>query len=253
MVSNKLKFSVITICYNDFEGVKSTLESVLSQSYIDYESIVIDGGSNDGTSEYLKKHADNVLWLSEPDSGIYNAMNKGIGLASGDWLIFMNSGDKFSSSNVLADVSAASISRDINAILLYGDVITKGQIIKAKEPREVLLKGGLFACHQSMFFRPNIQYDESYYIFGDFELVARLFKKHPSAFHYLNFLISDYEGGGVSSNISWKTRREKLVSIYKHLGFKGIFISYLLMSSFWSKLFALPFKKFKKIYHGDIN
>jgi len=106
MVRDKIKFSVITICYNDFEGVKSTLESVLSQTGVNFESIVIDGGSSDGTPEYLKKNDDinNLLWLSEPDSGIYNAMNKGIELASGDWLVFMNSGDKFVSANVLADV-----------------------------------------------------------------------------------------------------------------------------------------------------
>lgn len=250
MVDSNLKFSVITICYNDLEGVKSTLESVLSQTYINYESIVIDGGSSDGTPEYLKKYAgiNNILWLSEPDTGIYNAMNKGIGLASGDWLIFMNSGDKFASSNVLEDVSATSISRDINASLLYGDVIKKGEILKAKEPREVLLKGGLFACHQSMFFRRNIKYDESFHIFGDFELVSRLFKDSPGDFHYLGFLISDYEADGLSSHISWRTRREKFVSIYNYFGFKGIFASYLLMSSFWSKCFGLLFKKFNKIF-----
>lgn len=245
MVKRNLKFSVITICYNDFDGVKTTLESVLSQTYINYESIVIDGGSSDGTPEYLKKYADinNILWLSEPDSGIFNAMNKGIGLASGDWLIFMNSGDKFASSNVLDDVSSTCISSDIDAVLLYGDVITKGEIQRAREPREVLLKGGLFACHQSMFFRRNIKYDESFYIFGDFELVSRLFKKNPGKFHYLGFLISDYEGGGLSSNISWRTRKEKLVSIYKYFGIEGIFVSYLSRTSFWSKFFGLPFKK----------
>jgi len=138
------------------------------------------------------------------------------------------------------------MSKDVNAILLYGDKITKGKFEKAREPREVLLKGGLFACHQSMFFRGDIKYDEAFHIFGDFELVARLFKKYPNSFHYLDILISDYEGQGLSSNVSWRTRREKLVSIYKYFGFEGILTSYLLVGSFWSKLFGLSLKKFKR-------
>ena len=99
---NMAKISIITISYNNLEGLKRTVPSVLSQTYNDYEYIVVDGGSNDGSKEYLEsKSALITRWISEPDKGIYNAMNKGIAMATGEYCIFMNSGDHFLSAMVL--------------------------------------------------------------------------------------------------------------------------------------------------------
>lgn len=90
-----MKISIITINYNNIEGLKQTVESVLSQTYIDKEYIVIDGGSKDGAVDFLKSQNKITYWVSEKDGGLYNAMNKGIRKLSGDYVIFMNSGDVF--------------------------------------------------------------------------------------------------------------------------------------------------------------
>ena len=92
----KPKISIITINYNNFEGLKKTIKSVINQTWKDYEYIVIDGGSNDGSVEYLKS-LDNTInfWVSEADNGVYHAMNKGINKANGEYLLFLNSGDHF--------------------------------------------------------------------------------------------------------------------------------------------------------------
>ena len=89
-----MKFSVITISYNNAEGLRKTMESVFSQTCADYEFIVIDGGSNDGSVDIIKNGEQKLsFWCSEADKGVYNAMNKGVSHAKGDYLIFMNSGD----------------------------------------------------------------------------------------------------------------------------------------------------------------
>ena len=96
------KISIITINYNNLKGLKKTVESVLSQSWKEFEYIVIDGGSTDGSVDYIKKNKDKFdIWISEPDKGVYHAMNKGIQKATGEYLIFLNSGDHFYKKNVL--------------------------------------------------------------------------------------------------------------------------------------------------------
>lgn len=102
------KISVITVNYNNREGLRATLQSTLAQTYSDYEYIVIDGGSTDGSKTLLEDQATRVdHWVSEPDGGIYPAMNKGIAIASGEYLLFMNSGDTFYDAEVLEQVAPA--------------------------------------------------------------------------------------------------------------------------------------------------
>ena len=108
------KVSVITINYNNAEGLKRTLESLFVQTFTDYESIVIDGGSTDGSREVIEGFADRITyWVSEPDGGIYPAMNKGIRQATGIYYNFMNSGDLFEDSTVLENIFASDPAEDI--------------------------------------------------------------------------------------------------------------------------------------------
>ena len=117
---NSVKLSIITVNLNNLEGLKKTYESVVCQTFTDYEWLVIDGGSTDGSREFIEQHQDKfAYWCSESDKGIYNAMNKGIVRAKGEYLNFMNSGDYFVSDKTLAKV----FSREINVDILYGYVI----------------------------------------------------------------------------------------------------------------------------------
>ena len=108
-----MKYSIITVNYNNKDGLKKTIESVIHQSYRDFEYIIIDGGSTDGSAELLKEYSDKITyWVSEPDKGIYNGMNKGIAKATGDYLNFMNSGDCFYADDVLQHVADYNYNAD---------------------------------------------------------------------------------------------------------------------------------------------
>lgn len=114
-----MKLSVITICYNE-KNIRKTCESIVGQSWQDFEWIVVDGGSTDGTLDVLNEYRDRIdVLISEPDNGIYNAMNKGIARARGEWLNFMNGGDAFCDKTVLEQVFGGGSSRD-GADVLYG-------------------------------------------------------------------------------------------------------------------------------------
>lgn len=115
-----MKVSVITVCYQAREALKDTIESVLDQTYPDIEYVIVDGGSTDGTLELIQgKTAENIIWISEPDRGIYDAMNKGVRLCHGEYVIFMNAGDRFASSEVMTKMAQAIEQEDPD--ILYGD------------------------------------------------------------------------------------------------------------------------------------
>ena len=116
-----MKLSVITINYNNRDGLRQTIESVVGQTYRDFEYIIIDGGSTDGSVDVIKEYADKIdYWVSEKDKGIYNAMNKGVAVALGEYCLFLNSGDTLCHPDVLAQVQKAGTDADIicrNAII----------------------------------------------------------------------------------------------------------------------------------------
>ena len=109
-----MKYSIITINYNNADGLRRTIESVVSQTYADYEYLIIDGGSTDGSVNAIKEYEDKIsYWVSEKDGGIYNAMNKGVKVAHGEYLIFMNSGDVFYNDRVIERIESSQRTDDI--------------------------------------------------------------------------------------------------------------------------------------------
>ena len=116
-----MKYSIITINYNNADGLRRTIESVVSQTYADYEYLIIDGGSTDGSVNAIKEYEDKIsYWVSEKDGGIYNAMNKGVKVAHGEYLIFMDSGDVFYNDRVLENIESFQKTDDI----IVGRVLT---------------------------------------------------------------------------------------------------------------------------------
>ena len=123
MNTNKPLVTIITVSYNVVDTIESTIQSVVNQRYNNIEYIIIDGGSNDGTVDIIKKYEDHITyWISEPDGGIYYGMNKGIIKSNGDWLCFMNAGDRFASNDVLEHIFDSNIVFD-NIDVIFGDVI----------------------------------------------------------------------------------------------------------------------------------
>ena len=109
-----MRFSIITINFNHADGLENTIQSVINQTCHDYEFIIIDGGSSDGSVDVIRKYKENInYWVSEPDGGIFPAMNKGTRQAHGDYCIYMNSGDTFYDNNVLEKVKTCNYTEDI--------------------------------------------------------------------------------------------------------------------------------------------
>lgn len=226
--------SIVTVCFNNILGLEKTFYSVLNQKDTNFELIVIDGGSNDGTLQYLQGISDpRVKFVSEPDNGIFDAMNKGISLSSGDFISFMNSGDVFFCNNTISEVFS-KISDPLNFSVIYGNKIFDGQIIYPTDVKTETESGGMFACHQSMFFRNiKLRYDDKLKIYGDYGLLASIFTSYGiEAFYYVDIPICIYEGSGISNRITFTKRKEKFVLVFKYFGLTGLAKSYLLRKFF---------------------
>ena len=196
--------TIITVAYNAVKDIENTILSVLNQTYPNIEYIIIDGGSTDGTLDIIKKYEGKIsYWVSEPDKGIYDAMNKGALKATGEWLNFMNAGDTFYNQQVLEKVFKDNDWSDTDVI--YGDVIIK-YLKKTKLKKPLFLEKierQMAFCHQGSFVRTMLQkqylFNTTYKISADYNFFHQLYieGKH---FHYLNFVIAKFLFGGLSSN-----------------------------------------------------
>lgn len=199
-----MKLSIITVNLNNAAGFQKTAESIVSQTYQDFEWIVIDGGSTDGSKELIEQYSDHIAyWVSEKDSGIYNAMNKGVKVAKGEYLQFLNSGDCLVDIDVLVSV----FHNDVHDTILFGDVVvTNGPkcVGERRFPDEIglnyYLSGTL--CHQSVFIPRSVQieypYNEQYRMASDWEfLLKMLLKSYP--FKHLEINVCKYDCNGISS------------------------------------------------------
>lgn len=201
-------FSVVTVVRNAASQIERTLESVIGQDMDNYEYIVIDGASTDGTLEIIRRYSDHINYIiSEADAGIYNAMNKGLSKASGCYIIFMNAGDCFASETVLSQVALSVHNTTFN--LLYGDYIRVSgtgstQTIPSRTADKIWY--GMIASHQSIFYNLDflrsecLKYDESYRIAADYKLTTEIINRsEPGKIAKLPICISRFELGGIST------------------------------------------------------
>ena len=208
-----MKLSIITVNYNDIEGLKKTINSVISQTFHDYEWIIIDGGSADGGKELIEQYQQHfTYWCSEPDSGIYNAMNKGIAHAKGEYINFMNSGDVYASPHTLSDVFSDNHQED----LLYGDWI---YVYDSHEERISFSIDKLYTefvrkniCHQALFIRTSLLkkkgYDETISVLADYARNVELAHSGAS-FKYFPFVICRCSMPGFSNIEENEDRRKQ--------------------------------------------
>lgn len=204
-----MKISIITICYNAEKEIENTIRSTLDQTYKDFEYIIVDGASQDKTIEVvfrvLKEYdASNVKVISEPDKGIYDAMNKGIRIATGEWLSMMNAGDMFADCHVLENIFKKPISDKISFI--YSDfykATSFGKYFKVdtccNEKRRLLV-------HQSTIYRRNLHNEHGLYIVTSELTVSdyMFFMRIPlDETMKVDTVIAKYEGGGISEYGGW--------------------------------------------------
>ena len=212
-----MKVTVVTAVLNDAGHIEQTILSVISQTDIEIEYIIVDGGSKDGTLELIGKYKDKIsLLISEPDRGVYDAMNKGIKYSTGDFVYFINSGDILLNPSILSKIKLEEL-KERNAIIYGNVVVAYGNIEALEKPRPFFNSKmkfkGIGICHQSMFFPGklirNEKYDLSYKIAADYDLVYRLWRK-GTEFLYRDITIAKYDWGkGISSN------PYKLLDVYR--------------------------------------
>jgi len=213
-----MKISIITITYNSAKTLQRALESVLSQNYPDIEHVLVDGASTDGTRELIEAYAakhPNVRWISEPDEGIYNAINKGIRMASGDVIGFLHSDDVLYSADSIGQIAAAMTASQADVI--YGDLqYCKGDKVvrrwKSNDFHPSALKFGWMPPHPTVYVRREVYeqvgpYDEWFRISADYDMILRIFTAGYKT-HYIPEVLVKMNTGGTSNKNS-KARLSK--------------------------------------------
>lgn len=239
-----MKISIITVCYNSASTIEKTILSVASQTYLNIEYIIIDGNSGDNTLDIIKEHQDKISnWISEPDMGLYDAMNKGITMATGDLIGILNSDDSFNSNTVIEEIANFHIQNSIEASV--GNIIQhkeNGNIVRfysSKNWSPEKLKIGFMPPHPSIFFKKELfdkfgNYDLGFKIGADYELIVRFFYKNKITWKYSGITTTAMLVGGLSSS---GTSSYKLISkeIQKALTMNGIVFSVfkIRMRFFW--------------------
>lgn len=205
-----MKLSIITINYNNAEGLLKTIESVITQTFNDYEYIIIDGGSRDGSVDIIKQYDNQIdYWISEPDKGIYNAMNKGVLKANGDYLYFLNSGDCLVANDTISNIFNNLTDCDLvygNAILEYENnvhIIQKHQNMGENLTFHSFYKGGI--NHQSAFINKRLfnkygLYDENLKLVSDWKFFLVAFGLNTSKAIYKDINICYFDMQGLGSN-----------------------------------------------------
>ena len=206
--------SVITINFNNREGLCHTIKSVAAQSFDDYEFIIIDGGSADGSVEIIKDNAERInYWVSEKDRGIYHAMNKGIAQAQGNYCIFMNSGDSFYDNNVLNSFAKSKPSEDIIVGKIF---VNKPGVVISPHPKEEFTFYHLYSGsipHQGSFINTSLlrkyPYDESLKISSDWKFFVQTMILDNCSVRFVDEYVAKYDLNGLSSDNPQLMREEK--------------------------------------------
>lgn len=212
-----MKVSIITAVRNGAEAIGATLDSVAAQSHGDIEHLVVDGASTDATVAVVRERGLRVAkLLSEPDRGVYDAFNKGLALATGEIVAFLNAGDSYLDDEVVATVARVFAAEDVDAV--FGDVL----IVDPHDPERVLrnyrsarftpgrMAGGFMPAHPTLFLRRELYrrlggYDASYRIAGDFELCVRAFLHERARYRHLPRALVRMPQGGLSTR-GWRSK-----------------------------------------------
>jgi glycosyltransferase involved in cell wall biosynthesis len=249
-----LKVSVITAVLNGLDAVKRTIDSMLEQTYPNVEYIVVDGASTDGTREYLQSRQHEFAALrSERDRGAYDAFNKGLSLATGDVIGYLNAGDVFTDRDVLARIMAPFSDPDIGAV--FGDVAMVSDadmhhIVRrygSNTFRPSRVRFGFMPAHPTLYMRRSVyalsgEYDPTFKIAGDYELVIRAFVKRRTKYRYIPEMLVRMPIGGLSTR-GWRSKRLITNEMQRACAKNGIQTNLLLLS------LRFPVKLIQQLWH----
>ncbi len=230
--------SIITVCYNDLSNLRITYNSIRSQTYQNVQTIIVDGGSKDGTLNFIQENREMITdYISERDQGLYDAMNKGFDLVRGDYLIFLNAGDTFHT----RDVIEIAMNQSNQADVVYGDAILVNENHTYKSgyhkitPKTLTWKDfklGMVVCHQAMMVKPAVaaRYNLEYKICADIDWAINTLKKATSS-RYIDIVVCDFQAGGISTQrkkLAWWERWKILLKHYGILSTVNSHIQFLI-------------------------
>jgi len=237
--------SIITAVFNSHTTIEQTIRSVITQNYPHREYIVIDGGSTDGTVDILREFDNSIdYWVSEADNGVYDALNKGIDLAQGEWIYFLGSDDRLVNERVLEDV----FSKSYESKMIYGNVLLgdSGLWYDGKFSKHKLLRYNI--CQQAIFYHRDIlrslgKFEVRYTLLADWVLNMRIFSSHSAMPIFINNIIAYYATSGLSSidkddtfNKERSTLVRNIFGIHYYLLFKFLLAKDKLKECCWKNL-----------------
>ncbi len=228
-MERKPKFSIITITFNAAAVIEPTLKSVLAQTYTNYEYLLIDGGSKDDTVEKARKSGIEFAHIvSEPDNGLYDAMNKGISLASGDYLCFLNAGDAFYAPETLQTIADAATAEETLPDVLYGETAEVDEtrnfvrMRRLQAPERLTwrsFRSGMLVCHQAFYAKREIapMYDLQYRLSADVDWCIKVMKKAKKLVN-VNATVVNYLQNGLSLQHHRASLKERFRIMSRHYG-----------------------------------
>lgn len=231
------KLSIITIVYNNAAGIERTMLSVLNQTYTNIEYIIIDGASTDGTKEIVQKYGEHLTeFISEPDKGLYDAMNKGLNLATGDYVLFMNSGDEIYATETVAEVFASAPSADI----YYGETEMFDENWKSLGQRRHRapehfdwhsFKFGMNVSHQAIYIKRSLTepFNLTYKYSSDIDWILRAAKKSSNIVN-THLYVAKYLVGGISKKKHLASLKERFKILSHYYGFIPNLINHLFIA-----------------------
>lgn len=229
--------TIITVTYNAENVIEKTLKSVKQQSFTDFEYMVIDGSSSDQTLKKVKAaNIPDTVIKSEPDKGLYDAMNKGLRMAKGDYIIFLNAGDAFHSPDTLSEYAREA---DEGKEIIYGDTVIvdkEGNILGSRHltaPQNLTkdsFSKGMLICHQAFMVKKNIapEYDMKYRFSADYDWCVKCINKVlPEKCINLQAVTIDYLSDGLTDKNKMKSLKERFQIMAKHYGFTRTFFNHI--------------------------
>lgn len=257
-----MKISIITVCRNSRKEIENTILSIYNQTHEDIEHIVIDGVSTDGTLEILEKYKDKISYfISEPDLGIYNAMNKGLKHITGDIVYFLNAGDSLYSTDVLEKI--VDNFKKTNASIVIGDVFFTNnnnfpEVDLNHKPNQIhsyeTIKHELDfegPCHQVIFYKKEVfdkvsNYNENYKIYADYEFNIRAFVLNKMPLSYIKLTVANFDLGGCSTKYSDAQSKECML-IRENTGYNKLIYRNPKLKKFMNKYFKSILRLFEKM------
>ncbi|MFC3199657.1 glycosyltransferase family 2 protein [Parapedobacter deserti] len=230
--------TVITVVYNNVRDIERTIASVVQQTYPAIEYLIIDGGSTDGTVDVIRRYEDRVAaWVSEPDKGIYDAMNKGLAMANGEYVLFMNSGDEIYSPNTVAEVFGSAPGADIyyGETEMYDEHWESLGLRRHAIPERFTWRSfryGMNISHQAIYIRRAITgpYDLQYQLSADIDWIIRAAKQAKTIVNTRR-IVAKYLVGGMSKKRHWRSLRERFRIFSKYYGLLPNIVNHVVIAA----------------------